>query len=419
MLDSVFEELAHGCKMGDSQAMLRMYQWFWSRVPDELKRLDSQYAARCSEESEKELEERLEQNPQEGFRLRAAYTWLTRAAFYGSQAAMDLLEKNPRCIWQGFLPVKSLFFGSGEHSIPITGDTLRALGLSEIKAQGRIRLRGQTEEKTYYYETYAGYEGPDEDGYGMEEEYYYRMYDEFFRYAYVFLGYSREEFERLRPKNLEYRQAREALAREREEYWKHQAARQHTEEVHTRQKGMLIKDGILYRCIRDENEVCRVPEGVYKIWPGACLGLAKATAIHLPDSVTEIGEGAFESCRNLVRLTLPKGLEEIPEGMCRDCSGLKSLSLPDTVIKIDSQAFYGCTSLEYIGLSEGLRWISKEAFKFCENLREIELPDSTEILEEESFFRCEALEKVRLPKRFRSMKKEELGKYFYGCPVTD
>ncbi len=31
-----------------------------------------------------------------------------------------------------------------------------------------------------------GYEGPDEDGYGMEEEYYYRMYDEFFRYAYVF-----------------------------------------------------------------------------------------------------------------------------------------------------------------------------------------------------------------------------------------
>ena len=290
MLDSVFEELAHGCKMGDSQAMLRMYQWFWSRVPDELKRLDSQYAARCSEESEKELEERLEQNPQEGFRLRAAYTWLTRAAFYGSQAAMDLLEKNPRCIWQGFLPVKSLFFGSGEHSVPITGDTLRALGLSEIKAQGRIRLRGQTEEKTYYYETYAGYEGPDEDGYGMEEEYYYRMYDEFFRYAYVFLGYSREEFERLRPKNLEYRQAREALAREREEYWKHQAARQHTEEVHTRQKGMLIKDGILYRCIRDENEVCRVPEGVYKIWPGAFLGLAKATAIHLPDSVTEIGE---------------------------------------------------------------------------------------------------------------------------------
>ena len=91
MLDSVFEELAHGCKMGDSQAMLRMYQWFWSRVPDELKRLDSQYAARCSEESEKELEERLEQNPQEGFRLRAAYTWLTRAAFYGSQAAMDLI----------------------------------------------------------------------------------------------------------------------------------------------------------------------------------------------------------------------------------------------------------------------------------------------------------------------------------------
>ena len=88
------------------------------------------------------------------------------------------------------------------------------------------------------------------------------------------------------------------------------------------------------------------------------------------------------------------------------------------MIKIDSQAFYGCTSLEYIGLSEGLRWISKEAFKFCENLREIELPDSTEILEE-AFFRCEALGKVRLPKRFRSMKKEELGKYFYGCPVTD
>ena len=104
MLDSVFEELAYGCKMGDPQAMLRMYQWFWSRVPDELKRLDSQYAARCSEESEKELEERLEQNPQEGFRLRAAYTWLTRAAFYGSQAAMDLLERIPAASGRASFP---------------------------------------------------------------------------------------------------------------------------------------------------------------------------------------------------------------------------------------------------------------------------------------------------------------------------
>ncbi len=29
---------------------------------------------------------------------------------------------------------------------------------------------------------YAGWEGPDEDGFGMEEEHYRHMYDEFFNY---------------------------------------------------------------------------------------------------------------------------------------------------------------------------------------------------------------------------------------------
>ena len=34
----------------------------------------------------------------------------------------------------------------------------------------------------YYYDTYAGWEGPDEDGFGMEEEYHRHMHDEFFNY---------------------------------------------------------------------------------------------------------------------------------------------------------------------------------------------------------------------------------------------
>lgn len=420
MPESVFEELAYGCKMGDPQAMLGMYQWFWSQVSDELKRLDSQYAARGSEESEKELEERLEQKPQEGFKLRAAYTWLARAAFYGSQAAMDLLERHPRCVYQGVFPVESLFWGSGEHSVTvITGETLRALGLTEIKARGEISLWGQTEERNYYYETYAGYEGADEDGYGMEEEYNYYMYDEFFRHVYTFQGYSRREFESLRSKARDYRQALERLERERKAYWQNREGGQRAEKVRTRQRGMLIKDGILYRCLREESEVCQVPRGVHRIWPGAFQGMEKAAVIQLPDSVTEVGEGAFESCRNLITLILPEGLREIPEGMCRDCSGLRSISLPGTVTKIGSQAFYGCTKLEHIAFPEGLRQISGEAFKFCENLREIDLPDSVETLEEKAFCYCKALEKVRMPGKFRNMSREEQGRYFYGCPVAE
>ena len=74
-----------------------------------------------------------------------------------------------------------LAYGS-RSQVRIHGRTLRDLGFLEAVGDTWVTIHGLTEEGMYYYDTYAGWEGPDEDGFGMEEEYHRHMHDEFFNY---------------------------------------------------------------------------------------------------------------------------------------------------------------------------------------------------------------------------------------------
>ena len=163
-----FLKLADRCSTGDSNAMLHMACWFWRQ--------------KCSDRK------------REPFYKRAFCTWMVRAAGYGNQKAAAFLKKHPGCYALSYLPGGMLV--KKDEDLRIQAEILRNLGFLEILGEKRVALHGPTDEGLYYYETYAGYEGADSDGFGMEEEYNYHFYDEFLNHICTCASLTRQEFER-------------------------------------------------------------------------------------------------------------------------------------------------------------------------------------------------------------------------------
>lgn len=92
-----------------------------------------------------------------------------------------------------------------------------------------------------------------------------------------------------------------------------------------------------------------------------CSSFASGIVI-IPDSVTAIGEKAFEGCDEITEIRVPSSVEEI-----------------------GYDAFLGCAALKTLELSEGLKQLNNAAFDGCDALDEVVLPDSLEILFEGVF----------------------------------
>lgn len=90
--------------------------------------------------------------------------------------------------------------------------------------------------------------------------------------------------------------------------------------------------------------------------------------VTIPDSVTSIGDRAFEFCRVLETVKMGSGVKEIGASAFFDCINLKNLSLPDGVEKIGESSFGYCTSLETLRIPDSLTSIGWYAFDRCDKL---------------------------------------------------
>ena len=63
----------------------------------------------------------------------------------------------------------------------------------------------------------------------------------------------------------------------------------------------------------------------------------------IPNSVTEIGESAFEGCSALKSITIPNSVTEIGGEAFKGCSSLESITIPNSITYIGSSAFEGCS----------------------------------------------------------------------------
>jgi hypothetical protein len=68
----------------------------------------------------------------------------------------------------------------------------------------------------------------------------------------------------------------------------------------------------------------------------------------IPNSVTNIGDGAFNYCTNLTSVTTGDGIVSIGEEAFNNCASLVSISIPRSVSSIGTNAFVLCASLTAI-----------------------------------------------------------------------
>ena len=173
-----------------------------------------------------------------------------------------------------------------------------------------------------------------------------------------------------------------------------------------------------------------IPNSVTNIGNSAFECCPSFTAITIPDSVTSIGEYAFSSCTKLTSITIPNSVISIGKGAFSSCTKLTSITIPTSVTNIDLCVFLNCPSLTSIIVDENNKVydsrdncnaiihtetdtliagcqntiipqsvinIGTRAFGKCSTLTTISIPDSVKNIAENAFYKCKSLTEINIP----------------------
>lgn len=191
-----------------------------------------------------------------------------------------------------------------------------------------------------------------------------------------------------------------------------------------------------------------IPDGVESIGIGAFENCEALTSVNISGSVKSIGEKAFSGCyisaeyaedgieKGLEKVTIQDGVESIDTFAFSGCKKLTDVTLPDSVTSIGDNAFqntglydlYNHTGWEvcYIGshliaanqsisgtctVKRGTKTIAGRAFDSCSDLESIIIPDSVVSIGNHAFFSCSSLKSITIPKNVTSIGDE----VFYNC----
>ena len=96
--------------------------------------------------------------------------------------------------------------------------------------------------------------------------------------------------------------------------------------------------------------------------------------IHLPATLTHIGQAAFAECGDLLSIKLPASLLSIGPSAFMDCWQLEKMALPAQTRIIGPGAFQGCINLFRIKMGKAVEVIGDDAFDDCDSLESIVVP---------------------------------------------
>ncbi len=115
--------------------------------------------------------------------------------------------------------------------------------------------------------------------------------------------------------------------------------------------------------IPDDRDVTILYDDLFK-------GHTEITSVHIPDTVTDMGEFLFDGCTGLRQLRLPARLTTL-WGLTFVRSSIEEIVLPDGVESIPPFAFKDCKDLKKVVCGSGLKRIHAWAFGGCGQLKEV------------------------------------------------
>ena len=140
--------------------------------------------------------------------------------------------------------------------------------------------------------------------------------------------------------------------------------------------------------------VKKVVFGGTKVPDNVCQGAAELTEVVIGETVTEIGDYAFEDCTSLYQADIPSSVGIIGPGAFKNCTSLGAVVIPDSVSAIDEQTFAGCAALSSVTIPDSVIRISSRAFAGCGNLSTIAIPVSITNIGDEAFCDCMCLQSI-------------------------
>ena len=90
--------------------------------------------------------------------------------------------------------------------------------------------------------------------------------------------------------------------------------------------------------------------------------------------VVQIGNRAFEDCKEVTSVSLPSSVKCIELYAFFGCEGLTSFTVPEGVETIEDSAFDGCENMESISLPQSLKSIGNWTFNYCRKLKSLTIP---------------------------------------------
>jgi hypothetical protein len=139
-------------------------------------------------------------------------------------------------------------------------------------------------------------------------------------------------------------------------------------------------------------------------WPTANGG-----SYVIPNSVSSIGDGAFEYCSKLASITIPNGVSSIGDDVFWGCTGLTNIIIPDTVTNIGDEAFGDCTGMTTFLVDTNNNFFSSVAgVLFDKNLLTLlafpagadgsyAIPGSVTSIKDNAFNLCGGLANITIP----------------------
>lgn len=141
-----------------------------------------------------------------------------------------------------------------------------------------------------------------------------------------------------------------------------------------------------------------IPNSVSSIGEQAFNECVNLESITIPNSVTKIGDGAFRGCINLKEIAISDSVKNIGENAFMYCKSLETIDIPASVSYIGDGAFYSCESVKKIVIPDGITKIGTHTFNGCLNMEELILPDSVTSIGYTSIANCRTLKEVIIPK---------------------
>lgn len=118
------------------------------------------------------------------------------------------------------------------------------------------------------------------------------------------------------------------------------------------------------------------------------------TNVLIPDSVTRVGNYAFECCDALTNVLIPDSVTVIGDSAFYSCDSLTSVIIPDSVTSIGSHVFNSCDNLASVIIGSGVTNIGENTFNYCLKLTSVTIPASVTIINKEAFRYCTKLQSI-------------------------